>query len=570
MALLGREECQKGNLYQCLAKCKVLGRKIKASRLRPLSSLDLCNNVPSRQVADGLVEAYLRTFEGVLRIVHVPIFRADYERYWQNPSAANEAFVIMLQLCLALGSVFHDDPLSMKSMAIGWIHEAQLWLMLPPEKSRMTLAGIQIMCLLTLAKSVCGVGQDLTWVMAGSLVRNAMYMGLHRDPKHLAEMTTYRAEMRRRLWATILELNLQYSFEAGGLPLISPNEYDTLPPSNLNDDQLTDEPDGSCTSTPDQPTQSLIQIQLLKSVPLRLQLLQHVNDFRTGESYEETLQLNSELTKACRQFSRVMSESAVSNANGHSASVVQFQISLSEVFLYRCFQTLHIPILCASFEDPRYYFSRKMCLDSALKLTRLWGFNKPRGDTPTTDFRRAVTNGCGIFRNVPVQSIFVLSIELTQEKMGNDTGIGYLSGARASEIYSYLKQALEWTFDRVRAGEVTAKGPCFLAGCMAHAEALEKGLSKEDMEAFLLQRATESTNKSWDELKAMARRLGIATGEDDDSSDAEMQNSVSELVADWDNGWAWDDADGLVWGGPWTQLQMPLGDDLNKFFGGYT
>jgi hypothetical protein len=380
--------------------------------------------------------------------------------------------------------------------------------------------------------------------------------------------------MRRRLWATILELNLQYSFEAGGLPLISPNDYDTLPPSNLNDDQLTDKPDGTCTPTPDRPTQALIQIQLLKSVPLRLQLLQHVNDFRTGESYEKTLRLSNELTKACRDFSRVVSEAAKSNANGIPTSIAPFHMSLSEVFLYRCFQTLHIPILCASFEDPRYYFSRKMCLDSALKLTDLWGFSKPRGSTSMTDFRRAITNGCGIFRNVPVQSIFVLSIELMQEKTGNSTGLGYLPAVGEADIYSYLQEALEWTFDRVRAGEVTAKGSCFLAGCMAclaHAEALEKGLGQKDAEALLLQKATESANKSWDELKTMARRLDIATGEEDDrSSNTDTQNSVGELVADWDNGWAWDEADGLVWGGPWTQLQMPLDDDLNKFFGSYT
>lgn len=557
-------------MYQCLSKCKVLGRKIKASRLKPLSSLDLGNTVPSKVIADGLVDAYLRTFEGVLRIVHIPTFRAEYDRYWQNPSAANEAFVILLQLCMALGTVFHDDVLSMKAKAIGWIYEAQMWLMLPPEKSRMTLVGIQITCLLTLAKSVCAVGQDLTWVMAGSLVRSAMYMGLHRDPRHLAEMTTYRAEMRRRLWATILELNLQCSFEAGGLPLITPDQYDTLPPLNLNDEQLTDEPDGTYASNLDSPSQTLVQRELLKSIPLRLRLLQHVNDFRYDQNYEATLQLNSGLIQACREFSKNVPSSAVNGAGGGSSNIAPFHISLAEVFLYRCIQALHLPVLCTSFEDPRYYFSRRMCLDSALKLTHLWGFSKPCGRETLSDFRRATTNGSGLFRNVPVQSVFVLSIEVTQEKMGGSTGLGYLPTVGESDVHAYLGQALEWTLDRVRAGEVSAKGPCFLSACLGHAEALEKGLNRADTEALILQRATESTLKSWDELNAMARKIGVVSEEDVNSGENSMQeNTTDELVAGWDNGWVWDEADGLSLGGPWAQCQLPLDDDLNKFFGNY-
>ncbi|KAJ2956214.1 hypothetical protein NQ176_g11334 [Zarea fungicola] len=367
----GQENTQ-SELFQVLYQCKKICQDIKTSRLPPLASRDLGKKTVSRELSDELVNAYLRTFEGVYRVLHVPTFRQEYATYWENPSEASEAFLILLQLCMVLGTSIRESPASLKSIAIRWIYEAQMWLMLPPEKSRMTLTGIQIMCLLTLAKMTCGVSADLTWVMAGSLVRTAMYIGLHRDPSHISEMTVYKAEMRRRLWATIMELNLQYAFEAGGMPLISCDDYDTLPPAELDDDKLDDSIDdvGNRIASSAVATQSSVLVQVYKSFPVRLKLLQYTNDFRVNFNYDETLRLNSELTKACRSFTQTIGD-LVRRPDGTSTlfdpegdgPITSFHISLAEVILYRCFHALHFPVLFTSFDDPKFYFSRKMCLD---------------------------------------------------------------------------------------------------------------------------------------------------------------------------------------------------------------
>lgn len=43
------------------------------------------------------------------------------------------------------------------------------------------------------------VGGDLIWVSVGTLLRMAMQMGLHHDPRHFPHMTILQADMRRRL-----------------------------------------------------------------------------------------------------------------------------------------------------------------------------------------------------------------------------------------------------------------------------------------------------------------------------------------------------------------------------------
>jgi hypothetical protein len=548
--LLGRAEADKADVYQALAECKTLGRSIKRNRQRPLSSERLGESMPVKELADQLVENYLRTFEGVLRILHVPTFRLDYKRFWQNPSAANLSFVVQLQLCLALGASVHDDMFSMRAMAMQWVYEAQLWLMLPPEKSKMSITGIQTFCLLVMAKSCCGVGQDLTWVTMGSLVRMAMSMGLHRDPKHLGKMTIYRAEIRRRLWATILELNLQCAFEAGGSPLLHTTDYDTEPPANLNDDQLVDGNDGEAfkTQPSDTPTASSVQLAILKSLPLRLNLIRQINDFRALRPYEEILRLNSELTKACRELSHRLSSLQSKVASSGGSTITYFHVSMAELFLYRFFHALHQTAIAKSFNDHRFYFSRRMCLDSALKLLSLWDMSGQQTNKQVNgqvEFKRIADNGSGLFRYIAVQSLFFVAVELIHQKQGQPVSLGYLPSIGDSNLRASLESAKTWTLERVQAGETNGKGHCFVAACLAHVDALTAGLSPEQVDEAILRAVTESANHYLLALKEAAQREGVPF-EESKTGTTEM-DGVATMPLEWMGDWAWDDMDGLSW-----------------------
>ncbi|KAL6860643.1 hypothetical protein ACO1O0_004671 [Amphichorda felina] len=631
MEMLARAELEKGNLAALLNRCKSLGRTIKRNRLQPLSTEGLGQrNMPSREVADRLVEAYLRSFEGVLRILHVPSFRAEYERYWHTPAAASDFFPIQLQLVMALGAVVDDDTFSRRALATQWIYEAQLWLMLPPEKRCMTLAGIQIMCLLTLARAVCAVGQDLVWITTGGLIRNAMHMGLHRDPRHLADMTTYRAEMRRRLWATILELNLQSSFDAGGPPLISALDYDTRAPANLDDDQLGDHLDRERIPAEGQPpdvvTQMSIPLELSKSLPLRLTLLRHANDFRAGDSYDETLRFNSDLTKACRSLSHrvalILSRSSKQQQQQQQQQhqpgerpaaprPTDFHASVAELLLYRCFHTLHLPVISRSLDDPRFYFSRKMYLDGALKITHICGLSGPRradgpgrphsdtGNSPAddtgrqTDLDRLLTNGSGTFRNTALQSLPPLVIELLQirraavgggyggegpcvegegEGLGLGLGLGYLPAVHDYDLRATIEAGRLWMLRRIRSGETNIKGHCFAAACLRHLDAVEAGGDRAATKEAILQATEESGRLCYEVLKELAEREGVAVAEEEDEkgegegmqkdsgedvlgmeTGVGGQVGVEGMTVDFMGDWTWDDMNdmnGLLWGSP--------------------
>lgn len=534
------------------SKCKKLARTIKAHRLKPVSTDKLGQTIPERALADQLVNAYFDTFEGVLRILHRPTFRVEYERYWQNPEAASQVFIMQLQLCMALGATVHDDVFSLKSASMQWVHEVQIWLMLPPEKSRMTIAGIQIMCMLSIAKACCAVGQDLTWVSTGALVRQAMYMGLHRDPKHLGSMSVYRSEIRRRLWATILELNLQSSYDAGGPPLLSSKHYDTRLPANLNDGQLSDEPDAERQpiANPETLTDMSVQLALHKSYALRLVIIRHINEFRSKESYSETLRLNSELTKACRTLTETLA--ALSQAQRHQPRIIftQFHSALVQMFTYRCFLSLHQPMVARSNDDPTYYYSRKVSLDSSLKLAQICGLSTPRYGTypiggsidSATSLNRLITNGAGLFRVIPTQTLFSIALEFIKKSEEQQESLGGLPAMGYGELRSVLNAAQVWYERRILAGETNVKGYCFVGASIALADALELGLSKEDTDQTIIDVGSRISNKSYDLLKQVAEREGIPVAEPEDEEaiqidvplfDNDAMQGIMEMPLDW-------------------------------------
>jgi hypothetical protein len=139
-----------------------------------------------------MAQLYVSRFESVFRIVHVPSFWNEYGQYWSNPLDTPDAIRIKVQLVVAIGSSLCPEAHSthgLRSAAAQTVHDAQRWISGPWEKNRISISGLQIQCLLILARQVLNVGGDLVWVTMGTVVRTAMHMGLHRDPRHFEKIT---------------------------------------------------------------------------------------------------------------------------------------------------------------------------------------------------------------------------------------------------------------------------------------------------------------------------------------------------------------------------------------------
>jgi hypothetical protein len=215
--------------------------------------------------------------------------------------------------------------------------EAQTWLSEPKFKSRLSIQSLQTKLLLLLAQETVGVGGESIWISAGALLRKAVYMGLHRDPGYLPKRATFAAEMRRRLWNTILEVTLQSSLTSGGPPLVSLDDFDTEPPNNFDDEQLvTEDP----VPKPEEDfTQVSIAVALRKTFPLRLAVTKFLNDLGSNGTYEETLRLDAELRASYKTLCRTLY-----GCNSYTrASPSRFEIRAVDFLMFCYLSSLHIP-----------------------------------------------------------------------------------------------------------------------------------------------------------------------------------------------------------------------------------
>lgn len=194
-----------------------------------------------------------------------------------------------------------------------------------------------------------------------SLVQNAMAVGLHIPPSQLP-VSSWEAEVRRRLWATILELVAQSSLDSGIHPVISAEALNCEFPSNLNDSQISDStealPTGQPTSTF---TQSSIQRALLRSLPIRLRIAEVLSRFQGELSYDTTLRMGAELTAACGETSKLIDSFFSSPPTADGARPRAFQIKIQDLLARRFLLLLHAQFAHKATSDVAYHFSRTVC-----------------------------------------------------------------------------------------------------------------------------------------------------------------------------------------------------------------
>ena len=81
------------------------------------------------------------------------------------------------------------------------------------------------------------------WVLIGVIVRIAQRAGLHRDPSHWPGIRPLQAELRRRLWMALYQMDFFASTQVGLPRLIKDSQCDTRPPAHLLPSDLGPEND---------------------------------------------------------------------------------------------------------------------------------------------------------------------------------------------------------------------------------------------------------------------------------------------------------------------------------------
>lgn len=455
-----------------IKKCKDTAKDIKLGRPSRTQASYPEIKLPPRDVSDAMINLYFESFESPHRILHGPTFRAEYQRYWDRPDSAPIELRLKILLVIGLGSSLHEhnsteDALKNADLVHRWTYVAQSWLSGPLEKDRLSISGLQIYCLTILARQIFSVGGDLTWISTGSLVQIAMQMGLHRDPKNLPATTPLQAELRRRLWVTIVELVVQSSLDSWMPPRIHLDEFDVEPPSNLNDEDL----DESTTFVQPHPkstfTATSMQLTLLESLPVRLRIVQLLNTLHSEPSYPAVLELSLALTSALQECASRTGK----HDNTNSEHCTPFRRNSLDYLVRRFALPLHMSFSSKSRAEPSYRHSRQASLDAALAII---------SPEPDPRFRRLMALGGGMFREGQRCALTAVGLELIAhaEAQRLDGTLGRV-GAYRDMLKGAVRDLLSLSEERIYLGETNVKSHMFLSMILAQVQAMEAGVPVE-------------------------------------------------------------------------------------------
>ncbi|KAK6066822.1 transcriptional regulatory protein [Seiridium cupressi] len=316
------------------------------------------------------IDIYLRRLEPVYNILHVPTFNEELARFGQSQFNASTAFVVQLLVIISIGSILEkqfteasmEDMSLMSRTNVERLKVAESWLQ--QNMDRPDLSVIRVFCILIISKRLYRLGGSQAWIATGNLVKLSMSMGYHREPAQMASISQHDREIRRRIWVTVVELDLQACADRGMPPSVRSEDFDNLLPSNIDDHPVRNKGDELGVLQPrNVRTSSSFQCVTSQSLSTRLKICAMVNGPETNMRYDEVLRLDGEIAKCVQEIS--------SWSFGCSVEPTEEETFLDSL-LYLIIQNwciiLHTPFAYKSRQDSAYVNSRRARLEAATSV----------------------------------------------------------------------------------------------------------------------------------------------------------------------------------------------------------
>ncbi|PYI15744.1 hypothetical protein BO99DRAFT_341779, partial [Aspergillus violaceofuscus CBS 115571] len=182
-----------------------------------------------------------------------------------------------------------------RTMPPSWLFHSKQWVE-QKHCEEPELVDLRLSALLIIAQSILGVERRQGWLATGHLVKQAMAAEYHRELFKPMNISTFHAKMHRRIWTTIVELDLQAALEWGVPSTAQESDYVFPLIMNIDDADI----DISATQRPrevsfDTFTDCSLPALLPQSLPLRLRACTLVHSAFLANNAEPLLRLQREL-----------------------------------------------------------------------------------------------------------------------------------------------------------------------------------------------------------------------------------------------------------------------------------
>ncbi|KAL5045078.1 hypothetical protein BDW71DRAFT_208680 [Aspergillus fruticulosus] len=152
-------------------------------------------------------------------VSHGPALQEEYEHFWNDPTTVRLSWLSILFsiVCLATGILLQSGGPT-QCLVLGVY-------------TKPTAYSVDALLLYLYSEFLpfedTQLGLD---VVLATIVRGSMRMGYHRNPSHYPYISIFAGEMRRPMWALLIQLDILVSLQVGLPQMINERDSDTQPP----------------------------------------------------------------------------------------------------------------------------------------------------------------------------------------------------------------------------------------------------------------------------------------------------------------------------------------------------
>ncbi|KAH7374187.1 fungal-specific transcription factor domain-containing protein [Cadophora sp. MPI-SDFR-AT-0126] len=345
----------------------------------PATKSDLMAALPSRIVVDRFVSRYFNSNSTSLQIMHRPSFQRAYKRFWTDPEGSPISWLaliysIMIQATVAILGSGENFP-DVRGTPMEMLHSYQECCVQCLVLSNYTKPGpytIETLTLYMETEFLLSLG-DLVhcYLLIGNAIRLALRMGLHRDATKVGGgfISPFQAEMRRRIWFYLYQIDLLGSTHMGLPGMVSCISSDSMPPKNLRDEDFDED---SAEVPPSRPESELTPMSYTISKGRICQIVSKIAalaNLVTDPLYDEVLDLDRLLYEAWSQVPQFYKLDLSDLSITESPDIIIKKYSI-EILYHSSRCMLHRRFLLMQKANPEYGYSKVAGLDASIQLLR--------------------------------------------------------------------------------------------------------------------------------------------------------------------------------------------------------
>lgn len=300
---------------------------------------------------------------------------SQYEMFWTNSSEVPIIWVGLLfsMICLALqasdaSDTAHGDP-EQRALQIDLYREKTVQCLLMGNYTRGGAYTLETLIhYIYIELNLHGDATKDTWSLIGLEVNLAIQMGYHRDPCHFPAITPLQGEMRRRLWATVIQGDVLISTQMGMPRMISDSKCDTLEPRNLSDTDLEQDPNELPESRPESEFTPALGIIARRRIFLALGAITDLTSTVHPCSYADVKKVDSILREALEKIPLLLRPKPMASSVTDPPELIMSRLFL-ECLFHKGQLMLHQRFLhreSPSCNEDAFAYSRMACVTAAL------------------------------------------------------------------------------------------------------------------------------------------------------------------------------------------------------------